>query len=64
MSRAKMTPMKDTKMDLHPDPMCVPTLATFETLGAADSFALDLRQYIEFVLTNSRCDPLNADSIY
>ena len=44
------TPMKDTPMDLNPDPMCVPTMATFKEWGDADSYALDLKSYIEFVV--------------
>lgn len=58
-------PMKDTEMDLNPDPMCIPTLATFETMGNQKSFALDLRQYIEFVLcTEHQIDPMNPNAIY
>jgi len=58
------TPFCDTEMDLHPDPMCIPTLATFKTLGGAKSFASDLRQFIEFVLSNDDCDPMSAEEIY
>ena len=59
--RATMT---DSPLDLNPDPMVIPTLTTFKTLGDADSFALDLKSYIDFVLTDPRHDPLSSDVIY
>lgn len=54
----KQPVMQDTQMDLNPDPMCIPTLATYSSFGDAKSFALDLRNYIEFVLINDPMDPV------
>ena len=56
--------MTDSPLDLNPDPMVIPTLATFKTLGDSDSYALDLKGYIEFVLSDDEIDPLSANVIY
>lgn len=59
------TPMRDSQMDLHPDPMCIPTMATFKEWGEADSFANDLRQFIEFIHDeNNGVDTLDQTAIY
>ena len=56
--------MRDTPMDLNPDPMVVPTMATFKEWGNAESYAQDLRAFIEYVHDNDAMDPLDPAVIY
>ena len=56
--------MRDTLMDLNPDPMVVPTMATFKEWGKAESYAQDLRAFIEYVHDNDAMDPLDPAVIY
>ena len=59
-----METMKDTIMDLYPDPMCIPTIGTFKEWGGAESFALDLKEFIEFIHTDELQDPMDPTAIY
>lgn len=57
-------PMKDTKMDLNPDPMCIPTISTYKEWGGKDTFVEDLMEYIEFIHEDERQDPMDPTAIY
>ncbi len=57
--------MQDTPMDLNPDPMVIPTLATFKSWGGYKSFALDLKGFIEYMLDNpDTLDSMDSRAIY
>lgn len=56
--------MKDTKMDLNPDPMCIPTISTYKEWGGKDTFVEDLMEYIEFIHEDERQDPMDPTAIY
>jgi len=56
--------MQDTPMDLNPDPMVIPTLATLDWLDHT-TFAEAWRSHINYVLGgNDPVYPLNSNIIY
>jgi hypothetical protein len=59
--KLKGEPMKDTPMDLRPDPMCIPTMGTLDWQGHK-SLATAWRDYIEYCL--SQDNPSWPELIY
>ena len=57
-------PMKDTLMDLHPDPMVIPTLGDDWVYNGGSTYVVELRDYIEWVLTSDKVDPMDSAVIY
>jgi len=58
------TPFCDSHMDLHPDFMCIPTIANDPWRLPGETYAQALRGYIEFVLTDEDVDPMETGVIY
>ncbi len=57
--------MEDSQMDMHPDPMVIPTLATIGWVNDdCKSYAEDLRLFIEWVHESGAVDPMDATCIY
>lgn len=62
----RLVVMEDTPMDLNPDPMRIPTLATHKSWGGFDTYAQDLRQFIEYLHDGDpdHQDPMDPQCIY
>jgi len=64
-TKLKMEPMKDTILDLYPDPMVIVTTQHPDLyMEKGNTYAQELREFIEWVHDNPNCDPLDPTVIY
>ncbi|GAH37957.1 unnamed protein product [marine sediment metagenome] len=57
--------MEDSPMDTHPDPMCIPTMATVDWVDSdCTSYAQDLKRHIDWIIDDGFVDPMDPSVIY